>query len=72
MKSIFTIQFFLLPTAVLANVGHIEKAFGHDHWLGAAAIGAAIALGLWCVLRGSKKAYKEEAVGAETKEVHEA
>ena len=47
--------------AVEANPGHLAEVAGHDHWLGAAAIGAAIALGLWAALKGRKAPAAAEA-----------
>jgi len=35
-----------------AHIGHLGEVAGHGHWLGAAAIGAAIAIGVWQGLRG--------------------
>jgi hypothetical protein len=72
MKSILTILLFLTPTAVFAHSGHLVEAFGHDHWLGAAAIGAAIALGLWSSLKGSKKSDDEASADQEHEEAQEA
>lgn len=46
----------LAGTAVQAHPGHLTEVAGHGHWLGAAAIGAAIAIGLWGVARGRKSA----------------
>ena len=37
----------LTATAAQAHPGHLAEVAGHGHWLGAAAIGAAIAIGLW-------------------------
>lgn len=48
----------------LAHIGHVGEAAGHHHWLGAAALGAAIAIGLWQGLR-SKSADKDEGEQAE-------
>lgn len=42
----------LIAGPATAHVGHIGEVAGHGHWLGAAAIGAAIAIGLWQGLRG--------------------
>jgi hydrogenase/urease accessory protein HupE len=61
MKTLTTISLILLPSAVSAHVGHLGEALGHDHLLGAAAIGAAIALGLWASLKGTKKTDEEVA-----------
>ncbi len=43
-----------LPGAAAAHPGHLAEAAGHGHWLGAAAIGAAIAIGLWQGLKGRR------------------
>ncbi|KZY34842.1 hypothetical protein A3731_18330 [Roseovarius sp. HI0049] len=40
--------------AAQAHPGHLAEVAGHGHWLGAAAIGAAIAIGLWAGLKGRK------------------
>ena len=40
--------------AAEAHPGHLAEVAGHGHWLGAAAIGAAIAIGLWAGLKGRK------------------
>jgi hydrogenase/urease accessory protein HupE len=71
MKILLTISLFLLPSAAFAHVGHLGEALGHDHLLGAAAIGAAIALGLWASLKGSKDS-DEEVADEETEEAQEA
>lgn len=55
----------MLPGAALAHPGHLAEVAGHGHWLGAAAIGAAIALGLWSRARGRKDADAETADEAE-------
>lgn len=38
--------------AAFAHPGHLIEAAGHDHWLAGAAIGAAIAAGIWGALKG--------------------
>ncbi|WP_306153744.1 DUF6732 family protein [Roseovarius sp. MMSF_3281] len=48
-----------------AHPGHLAEAAGHNHWLGAAALGAAIAIGLWAGLKGRKDEATEEAEGDE-------
>lgn len=37
-----------------AHPGHLADVAGHDHWVAGAAIGLAIALGLYGVLKGKK------------------
>lgn len=46
----------LSPLPAWAHPGHLADVAGHDHWLGAAAIGAAIAIGLWKALRDRARA----------------
>ncbi|MGR3321876.1 MAG: DUF6732 family protein [Pseudooceanicola sp.] len=50
----------LAPAAATAHPGHLAEVAGHGHWLGAAAIGAAIAIGLWAGLRGRKDEQAED------------
>ena len=50
----------LAATGAQAHPGHLAEVAGHGHWLGAAAIGAAIAIGLWGALKGRKEAKAEE------------
>ncbi|ABV91919.1 hypothetical protein Dshi_0170 [Dinoroseobacter shibae DFL 12 = DSM 16493] len=38
----------------LAHPGHLAGLAGHDHWVAGAAIGAAIAIGLFGALKGRK------------------
>ncbi|MGH1373008.1 DUF6732 family protein [Planktotalea sp.] len=60
MKNLITASFFLLWTdAALAHVGHLAEVAGHGHWLGAAALGAAIALGAWAAHNGKKNEASE-------------
>lgn len=72
MKSLLAIQFIMLPTAVFAHVGHLGDLVGHDHWLGAAAIGTAIAIGLWTSLKGSKKSDEDQVEDLDLEEGQEA
>ncbi|MEZ5716713.1 MAG: DUF6732 family protein [Paracoccaceae bacterium] len=46
----------LAATTAEAHLGHLSEAAGHDHWLGAAALGAAIAIGLWQAAKARKDA----------------
>ncbi|MCP1169587.1 DUF6732 family protein [Limimaricola litoreus] len=54
------------PGAALAHPGHMADVAGHDHWVAGAAIGLAIALGLWGALKGRRK--EEESSEAETED----
>lgn len=38
-----------------AHPGHVAGLAGHDHWVAGAAIGLAIAVGLWGALRGKRR-----------------
>ncbi|EAQ26192.1 DUF6732 family protein [Roseovarius sp. 217] len=51
----------LSGTAAHAHPGHLAEVAGHGHWLGAAALGAAIAIGLWSGLRARKDRAADEA-----------
>lgn len=51
--------------AAEAHPGHLAEVAGHGHWLGAAAIGAAIAIGLWAGLKGRKGEAPEAEAGDE-------
>jgi len=56
----------LAPAAASAHPGHLAEVAGHGHWLGAAAIGAAIAIGLWQALKERpRKAEDDEADASE-------
>ena len=52
----FTVFFASLfgASAAQAHVGHFGDLAGHDHWVAAGAIGAAIALAAWNILKGKK------------------
>lgn len=56
----------LLAGPALAHPGHLAEVAGHGHWLGAAALGAAIAIGLWAGLRGRRDAEAETDAEEET------
>ena len=53
----------IMPGMAAAHPGHMADLAGHDHWVAGAAIGLAIALGLWGALKGGRK---------ETDEAHDA
>lgn len=56
----------LAPLPAAAHPGHLAEVAGHGHWLGAAALGAALAIGLWQGLRKrAERAAEEEAAEAE-------
>lgn len=44
----------LTPVCAQAHVGHLSGLAGHDHWVAGAAIGAAIAIGLWAAAKGKQ------------------
>ena len=37
----------VLPFPAMADLGHLTDVAGHGHWLGVAALGAAIAISIW-------------------------
>lgn len=63
----FIICLLVLTGPAIAHPGHLAEVAGHGHWLGAAAIGAAIAIGLYAGLRG-RKAKAEDASDDEAAE----
>ena len=54
----------LAASAAQAHPGHLAEAAGHNHWLGAAAIGAAIAIGLWKAAKDRKQAAESDEADA--------
>jgi len=58
----------LTAGAAHAHPGHLAEVAGHGHWLGAAAIGAAIAIGLWAALKGRKTQAAAEEAGEDAEE----
>ncbi len=56
--------------AAQAHPGHLVDAAGHNHWVAGAAIGAAIAAGVWGMLKGRGK--KSDTEGAGSKDRQEA
>ncbi|MBT9384729.1 hypothetical protein KM176_12745 [Pseudooceanicola sp. CBS1P-1] len=62
----------LLPLPAAAHPGHLAEAAGHAHWLGAAALGAALAIAAWQLLRGVKAKSEEDKAQAEGEEAEEA
>jgi hypothetical protein len=64
-------KYAILPATLVAasgaqaHPGHLAEVAGHGHWLGAAALGAAIAIGLWAGLKGRKDEASDEAEGEE-------
>lgn len=63
MKHAVLIAALVAAGTAQAHPGHLAEAAGHSHWLGAAAIGAAIALGLWAALKGRKAAAAGQQAG---------
>ncbi|WP_293441642.1 DUF6732 family protein [Planktotalea sp.] len=50
----------LWANTAMAHVGHLADVAGHGHWIGAAALGAAIALGAWAASKGKKDEASDE------------
>lgn len=65
---------FFIPQSALAHFGHLGDVVGHDHWLGAAALGIALGAALYGALKGKPKeeASDEETADAEDEELVEA
>jgi len=59
-------------TPAFAHPGHLAEAAGHGHWLGAAALGAAIAIGLVAGLKAREKAKAKDADDADNDTPQEA
>ncbi len=73
MKTIFlSVSALFAATAAQAHPGHWAEVAGHGHWLGAAAIGGAIAIGLWAGLKGRKAKDEAEADDAPADDSQEA
>ncbi len=62
----------LWANTAVAHVGHLAEVAGHGHWIGAAAIGAAIALGAWAASKGKKDEASEEEAEPDEEEMQEA
>ena len=61
MKYAILLVTLVVASGAQAHPGHLAEVAGHGHWLGAAALGAAIAIGLWAGLKGRKDETAEEA-----------
>ncbi|GGO59225.1 hypothetical protein SAMN05444398_10946 [Roseovarius pacificus] len=72
MKYAGFIAALLAAGSAQAHPGHLSEVAGHGHWLGAAALGAAIAIGLWAGLKGRKAAQDAEAEEAADEDAQEA
>lgn len=68
----YFIFFALIGAPALAHPGHLAEVAGHGHWLGAAAIGAAIAIGLVAGLKGRKAKAEDAAAEDEVEDPQEA
>ena len=55
MKALPSLFVLFSAGAAQAHPGHLVDAAGHNHWVAGAAIGAAIAMGLWGALKGRRK-----------------
>jgi hypothetical protein len=64
MRLFISLMVAALAGPAAAHPGHLADLAGHDHWVAGAAIGVAIALGLWGALKG-KGADKDDAEEAD-------
>ena len=55
-----------IASPLAAHPGHVADSLGHDHWVAGAAIGAAIAVGIWGALKGRRDKKKTQASDAPT------
>lgn len=55
-------------TAAHSHTGHLADLAGHDHWVAGAAIGVAIALGIWGALKGGGSEGTNQAEDGDTEE----
>lgn len=58
MRLILAILCFVFPSSAWAHWGHLTDVAGHGHWIGLAALGAAIGIAIWL---GSDDEVDEEA-----------
>lgn len=68
MRFLIFMTGFLTAGSAQAHVGHFGDLAGHDHWVAAGAIGAAIALAGWNILKGKKDKEAKADVDAEADE----
>jgi len=57
---LFAVLMFDAPAPAQAHVGHLGEVAGHDHWVAGIAIGAAVAVGVWGLLKGGKATPKDD------------
>jgi len=67
MRLALTLMLMSAADSAWAHFGHIADVAGHGHWVGAAAIGLAILVGIAGKLKGGQKAETE--AEPETEEV---
>ena len=58
MKALPCLVALMMAGAAHAHPGHLVDAAGHNHWVAGAAIGTAIAVGVWGALKGRRKKSK--------------
>lgn len=65
MRNLTFTTAILAATALpaFAHPGHMAGLAGHDHWVAGAAIGTAIAVGVWGVLKGRRKSGSNATTG---------
>jgi hypothetical protein len=61
IRTLSALPALLAAAPAAAHPGHIAGAMGHDHWIGLAAIGGAIAVAVWAGLRARKARGAESA-----------
>ena len=70
MKALPLLFTLFAAEPAFAHPGHLVDVAGHNHWVAGAAIGAAIAMGIWGALKGGRKdsEAKDDASGAEERQ----
>lgn len=54
MKPLSILLAIIAAGRAAAHPGHLAEAAGHNHWIGLAAIGTAVAVAVWAGLKGRR------------------
>lgn len=68
MKALPCLVALMMAGAANAHPGHLVDAAGHNHWVAGAAIGAAIAVGVWGALKGRRKTSEVKEAASEDRQ----
>ena len=67
MRNLLALILIVFPVGAFAHPGHIVEVAGHNHWIAAGAIGAAVLAALW----GKLKEHQEDGEVEEDQELEE-